>query len=158
LKARSKKQTAARFIELGLDLKIPKAKYSLVEEALSAVLGLAGLKVSTSAADKPKASEAAPAPRAGRKTKQAKAAAKPAKAAAPGRRTKTSARAKLSAAAALIRDLRSGAGLSQQALADKTGVRQNLISLLETGRQKPNLDLAIKLGQILKAPFKNFME
>ena len=152
---RSKKQPAAHLIEL--NLKIPKEKYPLVEEALTAILDLAGLKGG------PEKSGQAAAPAPDRKAKKAKPGRvkqpKPPKAKpAPGRRTASGKTTPDSKIAALIRDLRAEAGLSQKSLAEKVGVSQNAISLLETGRQKPDLDMAIKLGQILKTPFRNLLD
>jgi DNA-binding XRE family transcriptional regulator len=151
--ARPKKKTAARFVELHINLKVPRKQYPMVEEALTAVLDLAGLKpVSEKAPKTPPASKA----KAGRpaKAKPAKTGKKPAKP-APGRRA---AGPKFPETAALIRGLRTKAGLSQKALAEKLGVWQNTVSLLETGKQKPNQDMAVKLGQILKAPVQNFVK
>jgi len=134
----------------------------MVEEALTAVLDLAGLKPSSEKVEKPKSSSAR---KPGRppKAKPVKAKTdqikppKPSKAkTAPGRRTATD--KKTPKTAVLIRDLRNNAGLSQKALAEKLGVRQNTISLLELGRQKPNLDMAVKLGHILKTPFQDLQE
>ena len=160
---RSKKQPAASLVEL--NLKVPKEKYPLVEEALTAILDLAGLK---GGSEKSGQAAAAPAPGPGRKAKAVKAKpgrtkrpkqpeqskAKP----APGRRAAADKTPPIPKTAAIIRDLRAEAGLSQKSLAEKLGVRQNTISLLETGRQKPDLDMAIKLGQILKTPFRNLFE
>jgi DNA-binding XRE family transcriptional regulator len=134
LATRSKKQTATRFVELNINLKVPRKQYPKVEEALTAVLEVAGLKFVTGKSEKPKAPSA-------RK---------------PGR--PPAAASKAPKTAVLIRDLRNKAGLSQKSLADKLGVRQNTVSLLETGRQKPNLDTAIKLGQIFETPHRNFFE
>jgi plasmid maintenance system antidote protein VapI len=38
------------------------------------------------------------------------------------------------------------------------GVYQNTISLLELGRQKLNLDMAVKLGKALGTGYQKFME
>jgi len=153
----SKKQTAGRFVELNLSLKVPKKQYPMVEEALTAVLDLAGLKANSEKAEKPKPPSVA---KPGRppKAKPVRAKASPKKQAKPASGRRPAAEKKAPKTAVLIRDLRNKAGLSQKSLAEKLGVRQNVISLLETGRQKPNLDMAIKLGQILKTPFQDFQE
>ena len=163
---RSKKQTVSRFVEL--NLKVPKEKFPLVEEAFTAILDLAGLKKVSS--EKPGQAKTAPASKPGRKAKAKPVKAKPGRMkqpkppkpaktkASPGRRPAVGKNPPSPKIAALIRDLRTEAGLSQKALAEKLGASQNAVSLLETGRQKPNLDMAIKLGQILRTPFKGLLE
>ena len=148
-----KKQTASRFVELNLNLKVPRKQYPLVEKTLAAILDLAGLKANTEAEGKRKADKikSAPAAKRGRKPKDKTVNMKPAQ----GR--KASAK-KISETAALIRALRTKAELRQKALADKLGVRANIISQLETGRQKPNLDMAVKLGSIFKIPYQDLMK
>jgi len=128
-----KKQIAGRFVEVSL--KIAKKKFPKVSEALAAVLALAGQPAGLEPKT-PRAAKAAPA--------------------RPGRPRRTAAgqAAALPETAALIRDLRIKAGLSQKDLADKAGVSQNQISLLETGKQSLKPDLAKKLGRLLKAPIK----
>jgi DNA-binding XRE family transcriptional regulator len=153
--ARPKKKIAARLVELSIHLQVPRKQYPMVEKALTAVLDLAGQKpVSEKASKTPPASKA----KAGRPPKakpvKMKTSKKPAKP-APARQA---AGPKFPETAALIRDLRAKAGLSQKALAEKLGVWQNTVSLLETGKQKPNQDMAVKLGQILKAPVQNFVK
>ena len=104
---------------------------------------------------KPKPDKVKPAPK-----KQAKLAAKP-KAkpkAKPASGRRTAAAPKVSKTSALLRVLRTKAGLSQKSLADKLSTSQNTISLLESGKQKPNVDMAIKLGQILGTPFQDLMK
>jgi DNA-binding XRE family transcriptional regulator len=124
-----KKPTAGRFVEVSL--KITKKKFPLVSEALAAVLALAGHQ--------------------GRlepKTPQAAAPARPGR----GRRATEGKKPALPETAALIHDLRVKAGLSQKALAEKAGVSQNHISLLETGKQQLKPALAKKLGRLFKTP------
>ena len=179
---RSKKPTASRIVELNLNLKVPRKQLPLVEEALNAVLDLAGLK--SEKADK---SKKPPTPKAARATKakpgpkpKTKLAAKPkakpgpkpkvkpavkpkAKPAAkpkakPSQARRTSAAPKASKLAALIRDLRTKAGLSQKSLAEKLNSSQNAVSQLETGKLKPSVDMSIKLGQILGTPFQELMK
>ena len=176
---RTKKQTASRMVELNLNLKIPRKQYPLVEGVLTAVFNLANLKPSHEKVDKQKAT---PAPKAARTTKaksgpkaksdkakpgpkkQAKPAAKlkakpgpkPKAKQAPGRQN--AAAPKASKTAALIRDLRTKAGLSQKALAEKLNASQNTVSQLETGKLKASVDMAIKLGQIFGTPFQDLMK
>ena len=168
-------------VELNLNLKVPRKQYPLVEGVLTAVLNLANLKLSHEKADKPKTT---PAPIAARTTKakpgpkpkvkpdkvkpgpkkQAKPAAKPK--AKPGPKPKAkqipgrrnAAAPKASKTAALIRDLRTKAGLSQKALAEKLNASQNAVSQLETGKLKASVDMAMKLGQILGTPFQGLMK
>jgi len=148
-----KKQTASRFVELNLNLKVPRKQYPLVEKTLAAILDLAGLKANTEADWKRKADKikSAPAAKRGRKPKDKPVKMKPAQ----GRKA---AAKKISATAALIRDLRTKANLSQKALADKLGASQNIISIFETGKQKPNMDMAVKLGSIFKTPHQDFLK
>jgi DNA-binding XRE family transcriptional regulator len=133
-----KTQTAGRFVEV--NLKIAKKKFPLVSEALTAVLALAGQQVSLEKPRAAKVAKAAPARRAGRPK------------AAPSRRASGEKKPASPETAALIRDLRAKAGLSQKALADKSGVSQNQISLLETGKQRLSPALARKLGRLFKTP------
>jgi DNA-binding XRE family transcriptional regulator len=161
--ARPQKQTASRFVELNLNLKVPRKQYPVVEEALTAVLDLAGLKRGS---EKPEKSKTPPASKLGRPPKAKPVKAKTAKMQQPKPpKAKSAPSRRISAknppkpkTAALIRDLRTEAGLSQKSLADKLGVRQNTISLLEIGKQKPNLDMAIKLGHALGTPHQSFLE
>jgi ribosome-binding protein aMBF1 (putative translation factor) len=135
-----KKQTAGRFVEI--NLKIAKKKFPLVSEALTAVLALAGQQM-----EKPKAPKAAKAKTAPARKAGSKAKAAPTR---PGKSKSRRAEKKpvSSETAAMIRDLRVNACLSQKALAAKSGVSQNQISLLETGKQRLNLTLAKKLGRL----------
>lgn len=155
---RSKKQTTSRFVEFNINLKVPRKQFPMVEEALTAVLDLAGLKLGSEAADKSKTASVAK--RRGRTStaKPVKTETGQQKQAKPAQGRRTAIDKKPPETAALIRTLRTEVGLSQKMLADKLGIRQNTISLLETGKQKPNLDMAVKLGQMLKTPFKNFMD
>lgn len=131
-----KTPTDGRFVEV--NLKINKKKYPLVSEALAAVLALAGHKPGLLEPKTP--AKAAPLRR-----------AKAAPARGRGRAAENHAPASPETAA-LIRDLRTKAGLSQKDLADKAGVSQNQISLLETGKQHLKPALAKKLGRLFKTP------
>ncbi|MDR2935316.1 MAG: helix-turn-helix domain-containing protein [Candidatus Adiutrix sp.] len=133
------KPTAGRFVEVSL--KIAKKKFPLVSEALEAVLALAGHQVSL---EPKKPGAASPVSRAGTKAAPARTGR--------GRRAAAEKKPASPETAALIHDLRIKAGLSQRALAEKAGVSQNHISLLETGKQNLKPALAKKLGRLLKAP------
>jgi putative transcriptional regulator len=157
----SKKQTGSRFVDLNINLNVPRKQLSTIKEALKAIFDLAGLEPSSGQIEKSKpAPSAKPGrPPKGQTPKTKKGQIKPAqkakikKAAAQKKASKT-----LSKAAALIRSLRTKAGLSQKALAGKIGVYQNTISLLEIGKQKPNLDMAVKLGKALGTEHQKFLE
>jgi|GEM_PF-1731927 len=160
----AKKQTASRFVELNLNLKVPRKQHPQVEKALTAILDLVGVKASFEAAGKRKTdkSESTPTPKAGRKPKDKPVKAKTVKQPKPTKAKPTQGRKaaakKIPETAALIRDLRTKAELRQKALADKLGVRPNIISQLETGRQKPNIDMAVKLGSIFKIPYQDLLK
>ena len=66
-----KKQTVSRFVELNLNLKVPRKQHPQVEKALTAILDLVGVKASFEAAGKLKADKivSAPAPKTSRKPK-----------------------------------------------------------------------------------------
>jgi DNA-binding XRE family transcriptional regulator len=130
---RTKKQTAGKFVEVSL--KIAKERFPLVSEALTAVMALAGNPVSLG-----------PKPQAAKTAKAAPAATR--------KRRRTGKKPVSPETAALVRELRVKAGLSQKAVADKSGVSQNQISLLETGKQRLNPALAKKLGRLFKTPLE----
>lgn len=50
----------------------------------------------------------------------------------------------------IIRRYRDAAGLSQQQLADFTGVSKGFISALEGGRSIPNLDMLLRIAKALR--------
>jgi putative transcriptional regulator len=156
-----KKQTGSRFVALNINLNVPRKQLSTVKEALNAIFDLAGLKPSPGKIEDPKSSPLAkrgrPAKNQTPKTK--KGQIKPAK---PAKTKKTPGRHPIvknpSKIASLIRSLRTEAGMSQKALASKMGVYQNTISLLEIGKQKPNVDMAVKLGKALGTEHQKFLE
>jgi len=139
-----KTKTTGQFVEV--TLKIAKNKFPLVSEALAAVLALAGQQMEKPGEAKAAKPKAAPARKAGRP--KAKAGRPKAAKSRPAGEKKTIS----PETAALIRDLRVKAGLSQKALAVKSKVSQNQISLLETGKQRLSPALAKKLGRVFKAP------
>src|SRR4051812_33979539 len=57
------------------------------------------------------------------------------------------------ALAANLRRLRLGAGLSLDALAEKSGVSRSMLSQIELGRSAPTINLIFKIAQALKVPF-----
>ena len=133
-------KTADRPVEISLNLKIAKKSFALVSEALKAVMALAGQQITLEPLPaKPRAAKAKPGPasQAGRKAKPAKV--KPAE----SRPEKSPLES-----AALIRNLRIKAGLSQKAIATKLGLTQNQVSLLETGKQSLKPALAKKFGRL----------
>ncbi|WP_043668143.1 helix-turn-helix transcriptional regulator [Clavibacter michiganensis] len=46
-----------------------------------------------------------------------------------------------------VRELRTAAGLSQQALADELGVSRQTVNAIETGRYDPSLALAVRMAR-----------
>ena len=127
-----KTKTAGRFVEV--NIKIDKEKFPQVSEALAAVLALAGHRFNPEKHRAAKTARTGPAhPGKGRWAAVEKKTASP-------------------ETAALIRDLRVKAGLSQKTLAAKSGASQNQISLLETGKQGLKPALAKKLSRLFKTP------
>jgi len=57
-----------------------------------------------------------------------------------------------------LRELRESAGLSQKALADRTGLTVRQVSRLETGIQKPTWETAIALTEALGVDCRAFLE
>jgi transcriptional regulator with XRE-family HTH domain len=57
-----------------------------------------------------------------------------------------------------LRRIREAKGLSQAALAEAVGLRQNHISDLEAGKSQPYLSLAVRLAEALKIEVKKFLE
>jgi DNA-binding XRE family transcriptional regulator len=157
----SKKQTGPRFVDLNINLNVPRKQLSAVKEALNAIFDLAGLKPSSGNIEKQKPAPAAKPgrPPKGRTPKTKKGQIKPAqKAKITKAVTQKKASKTLPKVAALIRSLRIEAGMSQKTLGGKMGVYQNTVSLLEIGKQKPNLDMAIKLGKALGTEHQKFLE
>ncbi len=48
--------------------------------------------------------------------------------------------------------------LTQQALADKVGVRQETIARLETGKRQPSMDLLHRLAKVLKVKMVDLLQ
>lgn len=57
-----------------------------------------------------------------------------------------------------IRDLRTGAGLSQRELEDETGISQATISRIEAGDRKVRIDEAVSLSWALGCPVETILE
>ena len=51
-----------------------------------------------------------------------------------------------------VRELRTSAGMTQQALADAVGVSRQTINAIETGRYMPSLEVALKIAGSFDAP------
>ena len=49
-------------------------------------------------------------------------------------------------------------GMTQQELADKVGVVRQTISMIEMGQNKPSVELAKKIGKVLKFKWVNFFK
>lgn len=54
--------------------------------------------------------------------------------------------------------VRTTKGLTQEQLADKVGVVRQTISEIECGRKKPSVELAKKIGKVLKIKWTNFFD
>lgn len=52
----------------------------------------------------------------------------------------------------MVRELRTGMGLSQGGLAEKLGVSRQTVNAIETGRYTPSLPLAIALSRFFGKP------
>lgn len=57
-----------------------------------------------------------------------------------------------------LQELRAKKGLTQEQLAAKVGVIRQTISEIECGRNKPSVELAKKLGEVLEVKWTNFFE
>jgi putative transcriptional regulator len=143
-----------------INLRVLRKHSSIFQTALNSIISLVGAKIIEDAPAKPNAASPG---RPGRKPKAQGSktktgtvkATKLAKAKKPA--SKKPGSKKPSFVAVLIKSMRNEAGLSQKALADKMGIAQNTVSLLESGRQKPKLDLAIKLGKALGTEHQKFL-
>jgi len=51
-----------------------------------------------------------------------------------------------------LKELRARHDLTQQALADKTGVSRQSINSIETGRYSPSVKLALRIARVLQVP------
>ena len=57
-----------------------------------------------------------------------------------------------------MKRLRKEKGLSQQELADLTGVSQKMVYLVEMGQRRPSVDLAKKIAKVLEFDWTKFYE
>ena len=57
-----------------------------------------------------------------------------------------------SAFGSLLRELRLNANLSQEKLADESGLDRSYISLLERGKAQPTLETLFRLSSVIKIP------
>ncbi|MFH0714722.1 MAG: helix-turn-helix transcriptional regulator [Candidatus Diapherotrites archaeon] len=57
-----------------------------------------------------------------------------------------------------IAELRNGAGITQEELAKRVGVRRETILYLEKGKYNPSLELAFKVAKELKAKVEEVFE
>lgn len=57
-----------------------------------------------------------------------------------------------------LKKLRSEKGITQEELAKECGVLRTTISMIETGDNKPSVQLAQKLGHELEVDWKGFFE
>lgn len=57
-----------------------------------------------------------------------------------------------------LKDLRSNKGYTQEELASKCDVLRTTISMIESGINKPSVELAKKLGEVLDVDWKGFFE
>lgn len=53
-----------------------------------------------------------------------------------------------------IRELRSAAGLSQQALADQVGATRQTVNAIEQEKYAPSLELAFRIARAFGVPFE----
>ena len=57
-----------------------------------------------------------------------------------------------------LKELRTDKGYTQEELASKCDVLRTTISMIESGINKPSVELAKKLGEILNVDWKGFFE
>jgi len=53
-----------------------------------------------------------------------------------------------------LKELRARHDLTQQALADQTGVSRQSINSIETGRYSPSVKLALRIARVLEVPLE----
>lgn len=57
-----------------------------------------------------------------------------------------------------LKKLRTERGLTQEQLANESGVQRTTITMIELGENKPSIELAKKLGEIFNIPWYDFFE
>ena len=57
-----------------------------------------------------------------------------------------------------LKKLRTERGLTQEQLANESGVQRTTITMIELGENKPSVELAKKLGEIFNIPWYDFFE
>ena len=57
-----------------------------------------------------------------------------------------------------IKELRIAKGLTQEQLANECGVQRTTITMIELGENKPSVELAKKLGEILEVAWSDIFE
>ena len=57
-----------------------------------------------------------------------------------------------------LKKLRTEKGLTQEQLANESGVQRTTITMIELGENKPSIELAKKLGEIFNVPWSDFFE
>jgi putative transcriptional regulator len=57
-----------------------------------------------------------------------------------------------------LRELRSGAGLSQLEVATRLGVSRQTVISLESGRYLPSLPLAFRIGRLFELPIESVFQ
>lgn len=57
-----------------------------------------------------------------------------------------------------LRKLRTTAGMTQETLATECGVQRTTISMIESGENKPSVDLAKKIAKVLNFDWTQFFE
>lgn len=57
-----------------------------------------------------------------------------------------------------LKELRTEKGYTQEELASKCDVLRTTISMIESGVNKPSVELAKKLGEVLNVDWKGFFE
>ena len=57
-----------------------------------------------------------------------------------------------------LKKLRTEKGLTQEQLANESGVQRTTITMIELGENKPSIELAKKLGAIFEIAWSDFFE
>ena len=57
-----------------------------------------------------------------------------------------------------LKKLRTEKGLTQEQVANESGVQRTTITMIELGENKPSIELAKKLGEIFNIPWYDFFE